>query len=131
MLLDISQKCDIIFTLQNSDMKREDSLRTVQTAFDLLGNPLRLSIFLKIAREGCDCNLNTQQGYTGNCVSGVMKELGIAQSTASSYLKDLQNWQLIECKKNGKFLYCRPKRETLLALKSFIDSCLMETKKTT
>lgn len=110
-------------------MKRYKVLKTVQHAFDLLGNPLRFQIFLKIAEQGCDCDLDSQKGYTGNCVTGVMRELKIPQSTASSYLKDLENWGLIECKKNGKFVYCRPKRETLVAMKSFIDSCLLQVKR--
>lgn len=103
-------------------MNKQQTFKTVQQAFDLLGNPLRFAIFTKIARRGCDCDLDSQRGYTGNCVTGVMKDLGIPQSTASSYITDLENWGIIECKKNGKFLYCRPNRETLIAMKSFIDS---------
>ena len=105
-------------------MNKHDSLKTVQNAFDLLGNPLRFQIFLKILKEGCDCNLETQEGLKGNCVSGVMQDLKLPQSTVSSYIKDLENWGLIECQKNGKYLYCKPKKETLLALKSFIDSAV-------
>lgn len=105
-------------------MKRQQTLKTVQEAFDVLGNPLRFAIFMKIAREGCDCDLDSQKGYTGNCVGGVMRDLKIPQSTASSYINDLSIWGLIECKKNGKFLYCRPKRETFIAMKGFIDSVL-------
>lgn len=103
-------------------MNRHQTFKIVQQAFDLLGNPLRLAIFMKIAEQGCDCDLDGQKGYTGNCVTGVMKELGIPQSTASSYINDLANWGLIECKKNGKFLYCRPKKETFVLMKSFVDS---------
>lgn len=110
------------YTSQIHDMNRHQTFKIVQQAFDLLGNPLRFAIFLKIAKEGCDCDLDHQKGYSGNCVSGVMRDLKIPQSTASSYLKDLENWGLIECKKNGKFLYCRAKRETFVAMKSFIDS---------
>lgn len=103
-------------------MKRQHVFNTVQQAFDVLGNPLRFAIFTKIAEQGCDCDLDGQKGFSGNCVSGIMRELKIPQPTASSYIKDLANWGLIECKKNGKFVYCRPKRETLIAMKSFIDS---------
>lgn len=107
-------------------MKRADALKSVQNAFDVLGNPIRFQIFLKILQEGCDCDLDTQRGYTGNCVSAVMKNLKLPQSTVSSYLKDLENWGLIECKKNGKYLYCKPKKETLTTIKSFIDSSLAQ-----
>lgn len=107
-------------------MNKQQTLKTVQQAFDLLGNPLRFAIFLKIAQQGCDCDLDDQKGYTGNCVTGVMRELKIPQSTASSYINDLANWGLIECKKNGKFLYCKPKKETLTAMKGFIDGVLVQ-----
>ncbi|MBI3955782.1 winged helix-turn-helix transcriptional regulator [Candidatus Gottesmanbacteria bacterium] len=110
-------------------MNKQLIFKTVQQAFDLLGNPLRFAIFMKIAREGCDCDLDSQKGYSGNCVTGVMKDLKIPQSTASSYIKDLENGGLIECKKNGKFLYCRPKRETFIAMKSFIDGVLSDTRR--
>lgn len=110
-------------------MNRQQTFKTVQQAFDLLGNPLRFAIFMKIAEQGCDCDLDSQQGYTGNCVTGVMRELNIPQSTASSYIKDLENWGLIECKKNGKFVYCRSRKDTLIVMKSFIDSCLAQTKR--
>lgn len=103
-------------------MTKQNILKTVQNAFDLLGNPLRFQIFLKITKEGCDCDIGNQKGYAGNCVAGIMEELNLPQSTVSSYIKDLENWGIIECQKNGKFLYCRPKKETLLLLKSFIDS---------
>lgn len=107
-------------------MTRADTYKTVQEVFDILGNPLRFQIYLKILKEGCDCNLDDQIGYKGNCVSAVMEDLKIPQSTASSYLKDLENWGLIECKKNGKYVYCKPKKETLVTLKSFIDSAVKD-----
>ncbi|MBI3343261.1 winged helix-turn-helix transcriptional regulator [Candidatus Gottesmanbacteria bacterium] len=110
-------------------MKKHEVYKTIQQAFDLLGNPLRFTIFLKIAEQGCDCDLDSQKGYSGNCVSGVMKDLHIPQSTASSYIKDLENWGLIECRKNGKFLYCKPKRETLIVMKSFINGVLSGTRR--
>lgn len=107
-------------------MKRAAFYKTVQKSFDLLGNPLRFKIFLKIVEEGCDCDLDTQQGYTGNCVTGVMEELKLPQSTVSTYIKELEKGGLIECKKNGKYVYCKPKKEGLIALKSFIDSSLSQ-----
>lgn len=109
-------------------MNREEVITKVNRAFELLGNPLRLKIFMKILQEGCDCNIKTQKGYTGNCVTGVMKDLKIPQSTASSYIKDLENGGLIECKKNGKFVYCRPKKEALVLIKSFTDSAISQIK---
>ncbi|MDO8451286.1 MAG: hypothetical protein Q7S76_00270 [bacterium] len=109
-------------------MKRNEVISQVNKMFELLGNPLRLQIFLKILSEGCDCDIETQKGYTGNCVSGVMKELHLPQSTASTYIKDLADGCLIECKKNSKYLYCRPNRKTLITMKSFVDSCVAQLK---
>ena len=111
-------------------MKRQQFYNSISRSMDLLGNPLRLEIFLKILAEGCDCDINTQKGFSGNCVSGVMDDLKLPQSTVSSYLKDLEDGGLIECKKNGKFVYCKPNREALVALKSFIDSSLSQLRTT-
>lgn len=109
-------------------MKREQFFLKISKAFELLGNPLRMKIFLKILSEGCDCDINSQSGYTGNCVSGIMKDLRLPQSTASTYIKDLESAGIIDCNKNGKYLYCRPNKETMITLKSFIDSALSQIK---
>jgi DNA-binding transcriptional ArsR family regulator len=109
-------------------MNRNTFIQKINRTFELLGNPLRLKIFLKILSEGCDCDINSQSGYTGNCVTGIMKDLKLPQSTVSSYIKDLQNAQIIDCSKNGKYLYCRPNKETIIDLKSFIDSALSQIK---
>lgn len=107
-------------------MKRQEAIDQVNRAFEVLGNPLRLRIFLKILNEGCDCDIEEQKGFTGNCVGGIVEELSIPQSTASTYIKSLADAGLIECKKNGKYLHCRPNREVLLNMKSFIDSCISQ-----
>lgn len=109
-------------------MKREEFIQKINRAFELLGNPLRLKIFLRILSEGCDCDINSQSGYTGNCVTGIMKDLKLPQSTVSSYIKDLQDAEIIDCSKNGKYLYCRPNKKTMISLKSFIDSSLSQIK---
>ena len=109
-------------------MKREELYNTVGRAFELLGNPLRLKIFLKILSEGCDCELGALQGFTGNCVSSIMKDLNLPQSTVSTYIKDLADAGLVECQKNGKFLYCRPSRQALVNMKSFVDGALTQVK---
>jgi DNA-binding transcriptional ArsR family regulator len=109
-------------------MNSNTFIQKINRTFELLGNPLRLKIFLKILSEGCDCDINSQSGYTGNCVTGIMKDLKLPQSTVSSYIKDLQNAQIIDCSKNGKYLYCRPNKETIIDLKSFIDSALSQIK---
>jgi DNA-binding transcriptional ArsR family regulator len=105
-------------------MKKAETLSKIARAFELLGNPLRFRIFLKVLEEGCDCSFEEQNGITSNCVSSLMRELSMPQSTVSTYLKDLADGELIECVKQGKFLYCRPNREILVKIKGFIDSSL-------
>jgi DNA-binding transcriptional ArsR family regulator len=107
-------------------MKRIEFLNKVNRAFELLGNPLRLKIYMRILAEGCDCDFKTQKGETGNCVSGLMKDLSMPQSTISTYIKELADGDLIECRKKGKYLYCRPNKKTLIAIKSFIDGSLSQ-----
>lgn len=109
-------------------MKRVEFFAQLSRCFDLLGNPLRLKIFMRILSQGCDCDLSEQNGETGNCVSGIMKDLKLPQSTVSAYIKDLAAGGLVECAKKGKFLYCRPSKEALIAIKSFADGALNQIK---
>ena len=107
-------------------MKRQEYIAKICRAAELLGNPLRMSIFLKILEQGCDCNIEEQEGLTGNCVSGIVRDLGIPQSTVSTYIKELVEGDLIACSKRGKFLYCQPNRTMLVHLRSFFESALKQ-----
>lgn len=109
-------------------MKRAELFTKINHAFEVLGNPLRFRIYLKVLEEGCDCDFDDQRGVTKNCVSSIMKNLDMPQSTVSMYLKDLVNAGLVDCEKRGRFLYCRPNREMLIAIKSFIDSSISRIK---
>lgn len=109
-------------------MRKQETLLTINRVFEVLGNPLKFKIFLKILEEGCDCDIKEQTGLTGNCVSGLMKELNLPQSTVSMYLKDLEAAEIIVCEKNGKFLYCKPNKTMMITLKSFIDSAVKQIK---
>lgn len=106
---------------------KQQVLHQLQECFARLGNPLKMEIFLKIAQEGCECDLESKSGYEGNCVTAIVKELGIPQSTASTYVKDLRDCGLIECKKKGKYLYCKPSKEALINIKSLVDGILIQT----
>lgn len=107
-------------------MTKKSLYQNIQKCFANLANPLKFKIFLKILQEGCDCDIDNQKGFTGNCVTNISSNLKIPQSTVSSYIRSLQNSSLIKCKKNGKFLYCKPSKETLINIKSFIDSGLTQ-----
>lgn len=108
------------------DMDKEEFYLTVNKYFDVLGNPLQFLIFLKILNDGGSCDIYSQEGITRNCVTGIMKELNIPQSTVSTYIKSLQESGLIECVKRGKFLYCKPKKEAVKAIKNFADISLKQ-----
>lgn len=112
-------------TLYICDMNTATRQR-YQRSFAELGNPLKFKIFLKIAKEGCDCDLDHQAGYEGNCVSAIVKDLKIPQSTASTYIKDLKKSGLIVCKKNGKYLYCQPNLDTFKNIKSLVDGIIIQ-----
>ena len=101
-----------------------EHFQNVGRAFELLGNPLRLQIFLKILAEGCDCDFGDRKGFAGNCVTSIVKNLKIPQSTVSTYIRDLVNGGLVECSRKGRYVYCRPSREMLVSLKSFVDGAL-------
>lgn len=105
-------------------MSKKELECKMSRVFEVLGNPLKYKIFLKVFESGKNCNLPKQEGHTANCVSGLMKELDLPQSTVSMYMKDLEEAELIECIKKGKFLYCRPNKKTLLEVKEFTDNLL-------
>jgi len=109
-------------------MNRQQVYTSIQESFSILSNPLRFEIFIKILKEGCDCDINTQKGFTGNCVTSIVEGMKLPQSTVSTYIKDLRNAGLIDCKKNGKFVHCKPNKENLITVKAFIDGVIGQIK---
>ena len=109
-------------------MKNQQSLDKTTRTFELLGNPLRMKIFMAILNEGCKCQVGKEEGCTGNCVSGIMEKLSLPQSTVSSYIKDLESTGVVVCKKKGKYVYCYVCGDCLTAIKKFIDSAVEKTK---
>lgn len=104
-------------------MSKSDTFK-LQRYFDLLGNPLRFQIFQTILKQGCGYDIETQSGKTGNCVSGIMTNLNLPQSTVSTHIKELVDGGLIDCNKKGKYLYCRPNKQSLEIMKRFVDQSL-------
>lgn len=109
-------------------MKNTKQLQDIRGAFEVLGNPLKLQIFISILSEGCECNFDDSEGIEANCVKGIMEALDLPQSTVSTYIKELSNAGLIECQKKGRIVYCRPSREGLAKVKGFIDGALAHIK---
>lgn len=105
---------------------KAQQIAKISRSFELLGNPLRLRIFMTIVSQGCDCDIKQQDGITGNCISGIMKELDLRQSTVSTYIKDLTAAGLVECQKRGRILYTRPSKAGLIQLKAFLDGVISQ-----
>ncbi len=106
---------------------RQDTLQNLEKIFEALANPLRLKLYLQILQEGCDCTFDDdREAMEATCVKGLMAALEMPQSTVSTYLRDLEDGGLIECRRQGRHLFCRPRRDTLLDLKVFIDSAVKQ-----
>ncbi len=104
----------------------KEKIQKISASFEMLGNPLRMQIFLAIVQGGCDCNFNDTNFDESNCVKGIMESLEIPQSTASTYIKDLERVGLVETKKVGKFLYSRPSKKGLLELQIFLKATISQ-----
>lgn len=106
---------------------RQEAASRLECAFETLANPLRMRLFTQILREGCECSFGQDEAAVEmTCVKGLMEALDMPQSTVSTYLKDLELSGLIECKKVGRNLYCRPSRSVLLDMKVFVDGALKQ-----
>ena len=73
-------------------MNKEELINSVSHAFELLGNPLRMQIFLRILEQGCDCNIDEQEGTT---VSQAAALLGLKSTSLSRMLNQLEKSGLI------------------------------------
>lgn len=106
---------------------REETTSKLEKIFEALANPLRMKLYLQILKEGCDCTFDDNtETVDATCVKGLMVSLDMPQSTVSTYLRDLEECGLIECRKQGRNLYCRPSRGAVLDVKVFIDSALKQ-----
>jgi ArsR family transcriptional regulator, arsenate/arsenite/antimonite-responsive transcriptional repressor len=87
-------------------------------AFQALGNPHRLSIFLRLAKC-CQPGVVCGFGAESTCVGEIVEDLGIAASTVSHHLKELRNAGLIHMARNGQQVECWVEPETLKNLSGF------------
>ena len=95
--------------------------------FKALSNPLRLQIFgwLKNADEnfGQMCHLPEEErgkGYV--CVGLIQEKAGATQSTISSYLSQMKQAGLLECKRIGQWTYYRRNEEAIQKLARHIET---------
>ncbi|MFW6079820.1 MAG: ArsR/SmtB family transcription factor [Gemmatimonadota bacterium] len=94
-------------------------------AFKALGHPHRLAIvrwLLGRALECCeaerveDCTMDPASCNAGELVEAV----GVAPSTLSHHLKELEHAGLVERVRDGRYILCRVRREQLAALGRFL-----------
>lgn len=100
-----------------SNIKKNESFDCC-AAFQALGNPHRLSIFLRLAkccRMEVICGLEAES----TCVGEIVNDLGIAPSTVSHHLKELRQAGLIHMARNGQQMECWVEPETLKRLSGF------------
>lgn len=95
--------------------------------FKALSNQVRLDIlkWLKdpekeITSVSCETvrYMMTEKG--GICVQDIVKKAGLAQSTVSKYLSDLQACGLLESQRHGKWTYYRRNEANIQALATMI-----------
>ncbi len=92
--------------------------------FAVLGHPVKLEIFLHIismVHTHQTKRISKQERLTENCIDGIARAMGIPDSTASKYINDLEAHRFIECKREGRQLYCVPTIETIKVLRDFIN----------
>ncbi|KRK97659.1 hypothetical protein FD04_GL001695 [Secundilactobacillus odoratitofui DSM 19909 = JCM 15043] len=99
--------------------------------FKALANQTRLDIlqWLKdpekeITSVSCETvrYMMTEKG--GICVQDIVKKAGLAQSTVSKYLSDLQDCGLLDSERHGKWTYYRRNETNLQALARLVATAL-------
>lgn len=95
--------------------------------FMALSNQTRLDIlkWLKDPEKGitsvsCEEVQRMMKEKGGICVADIAKNAGLAQSTISKYLSDLQNCGLLTSERHGKWTYYRRNEENIQVLSKYI-----------
>lgn len=98
---------------------RKKEIGRFADTFKALSNPHRLGIFLRLA--GCCTPKRTCSSLDemGACVGDLGKDLGIAPSTVSHHIKELQRAGLIRMQRRGQRVTCWVDPITLEGLSEF------------
>ncbi|MQS76781.1 winged helix-turn-helix transcriptional regulator [Lactobacillus halodurans] len=95
--------------------------------FSALSNQTRLDIvqWLKnpqkeITSVSCETVQFMMKEKGGICATDIVKRAGLAQSTVSKYLSDLQSCGLLISERHGKWTYYRRDEKNIQALGQFI-----------
>lgn len=108
---------------------RNISLDRLCRAFGALSSPHRLRIFLRLT--ACCPPHAGREWEAGCCVGELGSELGIAPSTVSHHLKELERGGLIRTTRRGRNIMCCADTDAVQALMRFFDRPITLTKEET
>jgi DNA-binding transcriptional ArsR family regulator len=94
---------------------------SIDKAFRVLSNPIRLKIFENILEQACECDLDCDEKVSGNCVTQIAKDLNIAQPTVSNHVKELLKAELVVSVRKGKNIYLFGNDLVINEMKDVID----------
>lgn len=91
--------------------------------FKALSDESRLAIFQLIRERcgGCFRVSGEQAPVRGSSVSEIAEPFDLALSTVSHHLKELKHAGLINCKRQGQWVYCTPNYEALKKIEGFLQ----------
>jgi len=74
--------------------------------FKALSNPYRVKIFMRLVNGCTEANSCDSDGQICECVGALGKDLGIAGSTVSHHIKELNRSGLVKIKRHGQRTEC-------------------------
>ncbi|MBI5137335.1 MAG: winged helix-turn-helix transcriptional regulator [Nitrospirae bacterium] len=98
---------------------RNISLERLCAAFGALSNPHRLRIFLRLT--ACCPPGAAREADAACCVGELGAELGVAPSTVSHHIKELERCGLIHMTRRGRNIICQADGDAVSALRRFFD----------
>ena len=101
---------------------RNTDIERFATQLKALANASRLKIFLRLVSCcGTDTGCGVDPGSA--CVGEVGGDLGLAPSTVSHHLRELQRAGLIATRRSGQRIECWVPRDALETLAGFFGAC--------
>jgi ArsR family transcriptional regulator len=85
---------------------RNDDAQRYADIFKALSNPYRVKIFMRLASCCIEASPCGSDGQICECVGTLGKDLGIAGSTVSHHIKELNRSGLVKIKRHGQRTEC-------------------------